>query len=473
MGAEGLTNATNGDNVRIEGGILFSLAQIWKQMTSTEDEVAQDPIMITGKQYLLIKEAEHEITNKISLTYRFGFEPIPKSENGPNPISFLKSVIFSKNMLYNGQFGEIIDTNNFTSDVGWGCMIRTSQSLLANTYLRILNDATKVINLFDKSSTSPFSLHNFIKVAKELPLKVQPGEWFGPNAASLSISRLCDKNDDKQIKVMISENGDLYEDSIKRNFERYDNLLILFPVRLGIEKINSYYWKSLFHFLSCKQSVGIAGGKPLSSFYFVGYSNQDLYYLDPHFSQKWQEEIDYSSYHLKSYQKLHISNLDPSMMIGILLQSFDDYTDFQKNCTENGNIVVHFHNNVKKEVKRRNSGYVNIRQEVANDDFIDVKYEKYEKTGDEDDFVDINEEVENGRDKEVDNGRGKEEDVNGSEVVVDRPHGIDESFEAISGTDGGKERKKEEVEEAEEEVVHVKSDMSQESYESISNDIKQ
>jgi cysteine protease ATG4 len=413
-------------------GVSYNLAQFWTQITTKFIEEApanksdseMSPIVILGNTYHDIELAEKDVWSKICLTYRFGFTPIPRSSTGPNPLSFLGSIILSKNLLFSSaaSFGNLMDSNNFTSDVGWGCMIRTSQSLLANTYLRLMasdNDNT-IIDMFQDNDSCPYSLHKFVSVAGELPLKVQPGEWFGPNAASLSISRLCQANSNNNstplpnIDVLVSDSGDLYDDMVLEKFGHdISGVLVLLPVRLGIDQINSYYYKSLLHFLSLKQSVGIAGGKPSSSYYFVGYQDQDLFYLNPHFSQNYSDTPNYESYHTKNYQKLPLTNLDPSMMIGVLITSPEDYADFKNLCVENGNKIVHFHPMSKAERKRRNSEFVTINDEDTRDEFIDIKYDL---TQNDEDFVDL--------------GR----DIN-DDAVASTPEDhmqITESFEAIN-----------------------------------------
>ena len=67
-----------------------------------------------------------DVQSRIWLSYRTGFPLIPKSD-GSGTIHLGKI----KNMIRGGGF----DPRGYTSDVGWGCMIRTSQSLLANALL--------------------------------------------------------------------------------------------------------------------------------------------------------------------------------------------------------------------------------------------------------------------------------------------------------------------------------------------------
>jgi hypothetical protein len=64
-----------------------------------------------------------DFESRIWMTYRSDFEVIPKSDD-PRAISAL-----SLTMRIKTQF---VDQNGFTSDTGWGCMIRSGQSLLAN-----------------------------------------------------------------------------------------------------------------------------------------------------------------------------------------------------------------------------------------------------------------------------------------------------------------------------------------------------
>lgn len=434
----------------------FSLSQLWQQLMNTEKNIGKNQdesnesgvcpknvsIVILGKKYVVSSindsDVEEDIYSRIWLTYRTGFEPIPKAMDGPQPLGFIQSMIFNRNIAstFNNMHG-FVDNDNFTTDVGWGCMIRTSQSLLANTYQNLLlgkdfkfqveeqNELhNKLIEAFKDNYDRPFSIHNFIQVASELPLQVKPGQWFGPNAASLSIKRLCKKlnnltNEENlpQLEVLISESSDIYDDEVSQilNSTSISGLLILLPVRLGIDKINSIYHSSILKFLALDQSVGIAGGKPSSSFYFFGYEEPDnLLYLDPHYPQFVKSEYD--AFHTKRYQSLNINDLDPSMMIGVLVKNVDDYLQFKSDLQADGNKIVHFHSS--KEVKqvrrastktdassarqRRNSEFVHVDTKDCHDDFVSVADRK-----ENDDFIDLAD--------EFDDPESLPRDVNGEE----------------------------------------------------------
>lgn len=59
-------------------------------------------------------------------------------------------------------------------------------------------------------------------------------------------------------------------------------VLLLLGIRLGIEGVNPIYYDTIKMLYTFPQSVGIAGGRPSSSYYFVGSQADNLFYLDPH-----------------------------------------------------------------------------------------------------------------------------------------------------------------------------------------------
>lgn len=65
-----------------------------------------------------------DFESKIWFTYRSGFPPIRRSDDPNASISMTFTVRLRS---------QLVDQGGFSSDTGWGCMIRSGQSLLANT----------------------------------------------------------------------------------------------------------------------------------------------------------------------------------------------------------------------------------------------------------------------------------------------------------------------------------------------------
>ncbi|CAN6666770.1 hypothetical protein TRVA0_038S00958 [Trichomonascus vanleenenianus] len=150
-----------------------------------------------------------DVDSRIWLTYRTNFPLIPRTPNGPSTIS-IGGILR----------GSGIDLAGFTSDIGWGCMIRTAQSLLANALasLRLGRDWRRdgkeweIVKLFADDPEAPFSLHRFVEHGKLFCGK-SPGEWFGPSAAASSIKALAEASLD-DLGVYISDGSDIYENRL-------------------------------------------------------------------------------------------------------------------------------------------------------------------------------------------------------------------------------------------------------------------
>ena len=55
-------------------------------------------------------------------------------------------------------------------------------------------------------------------------------------------------------------------------------LILLVPIRLGAEKMNSVYGSCLTTLLTFENCIGIIGGRPKHSLYFVGFQGKLLQY---------------------------------------------------------------------------------------------------------------------------------------------------------------------------------------------------
>jgi len=277
-----------------------------------------------------------------------------------------------------------------TSDIGWGCMLRTGQMLLAQCLIfhflgtdwhlspqdvfAPFSQYRQILRLFTDApgQTYPFSIHNIVmknkalaRKQKDVSYKVEA--WFAPSVISRVLRSLVHQLGPETLSMYVPSDGVVYIDKVTQictqpkeksnartnvvnhsyphpqnvdesfqveisgeGSDAWNSLLILIPIRLGVDRINPIYFKSLLTCLRFPQSIGIIGGKPKQSFYFVGAQDEHLVYLDPHIvheSVRIDQEFSDETYHCAVPQKMHVSDVDPSLAIGFYCRTRIDFCD--------------------------------------------------------------------------------------------------------------------------------------------------
>ncbi|CAM8952043.1 unnamed protein product [Rhodiola kirilowii] len=285
---------------------------------------------------------------------------------------------FSSRILvtYRKGFSAIGDSK-YTSDQHWGCMIRSSQMLVAQALLfhrlgrswrkpphnPMEREYMELLKLFGDSESSDFSIHILLRAGKNYGLAA--GSWAGPYAVCRAWETLArSKREGVNSSVNHSfpmviyvvsgdENGGrggapivCIPDASKLCLEfskgqsAWTPILLLIPLVLGLDRINTRYIPSLEATFTFPQSLGIIGGKPGSSTYIVGVQDAKAIYLDPHFVQRVvninEEKLDTdtSSYHCNTLRHMPLESIDPSLAIGFYCRDKDDFVDFCKHATK-------------------------------------------------------------------------------------------------------------------------------------------
>ncbi|KAJ0164911.1 putative cysteine protease atg4 [Colletotrichum tanaceti] len=335
-----------------------------------------------------------DFESKFWMTYRSEFQAIAKSTD-PRASSSLSFSMRIKSQL--------VDQNGFTSDSGWGCMIRSGQSLLANAMAAINlgrdwrrgqspEDERKLLSWFADDPRAPYSIHQFVQHGAVACGKY-PGEWFGPSATARCIQEvelllglaLVNAQEHQPLRVYSTGDGpDVYEDKFmeiaKPDGSRFHPTLILVGTRLGIDKITPVYWEALIAALQMPQSVGIAGGRPASSHYFIGAQGLHLFYLDPHHTRpalpfhtdpSHYSEADVDTVHTRRLRRLHVRELDPSMLVGFLIRDEDDWAEWRRNVKHvQGKAVIHVadHDPVPRGGEGERDGAIDEVETLSDDD---------------------------------------------------------------------------------------------------------
>ncbi|XP_054731230.1 cysteine protease ATG4D isoform X1 [Anastrepha obliqua] len=286
-------------------------------------------------------------------------------------------------MTYRREF-PTMNGSNYTSDCGWGCMLRSGQMLLAQglichflgrswrydpeTQLHSTyedNMHKKIIKWFGDSSSksSPFSIHALVSLGEEMGKR--PGDWYGPASVSYLLKQALktaaqENVDFDNIAIYVARDCTIYMQDVEKECripepspkkhvpwqptrrtetpksqkQQWKSLILLIPLRLGTDKLNPVYAHCLKLLLSTEYCIGIIGGRPKHSLYFVGYQEDKMIHLDPHYCQEMvdvnQDNFSLQSFHCKSPRKLKTSKMDPSCCIGFYCPTKTDFDNFME-----------------------------------------------------------------------------------------------------------------------------------------------
>jgi cysteine protease ATG4 len=232
-----------------------------------------------------------DFTSCIWCTYRNSFSPIrdisfqylepvtPTAGRGPSIASISEVTSPSKAKWWS------LPEKGWTSDSGWGCMLRTGQSLLANAlvHLHLGRDWRKPVHptftpeyatyvqiltwfLDSPSPLCPFSVHRMALAGKEMGKEV--GSWFGPSTAAGAIRRLAHEFPEAGIAVSVAADSVIYQSEVylasnldsvqlqngapkappnssKKSKWGNTTVLVLIGIRLGIDSVNPIYYETV------------------------------------------------------------------------------------------------------------------------------------------------------------------------------------------------------------------------------------
>ena len=225
----------------------------------------------------------------------------------------------------------------------------------------------------------PLSLHNIVYTGARKYGK-KPGEWFGPATVSCTIRDLIVANSEKigvtaytadnglidvraimklfrekQMKTRSKESSsssskgsqffnldDLKEperketkESISLDEVEWTPLIILVPIKAGMETVHPMYIPSLEALFAIPQNIGVVGGKPYSSFYFIAGQGEVLHFLDPHYIQDYvlippdKVSFEISTWTSPEIRWIKATNVDATFSAGFFIRNKEDFVKFE------------------------------------------------------------------------------------------------------------------------------------------------
>jgi len=196
----------------------------------------------------------------------------------------------------------------------------------------------EIIRLFGDNPTPahPFSLHDIARVGQKYGKTI--GDWFAPSTVALSLAELASLHKvDEGLRLIVSEDGGLYLDKITQACSdgnesgHWKSAVILIPLRLGLDSMNAVYYPPILELFQFPQSLGVVGGKPRASLYFIAAQDEYVFYLDPHVIQatvNTDEEFLIDTFHTTCTRKMHVSEIDPSLALAFYCKDKADLDDF-------------------------------------------------------------------------------------------------------------------------------------------------
>jgi hypothetical protein len=236
--------------------------------------------------------------------------------------------------------------NGLVSDAGWGCMARTGQMMLCHTLKKIIQNDDEILSMFYDQPESAFSIHKITEYGANHHIPV--GKWFNPTGIGYTLKDLVSKSaiTNQSLEVVIGRDGSIFESEIYFELSKNKKVLMLIPVMLGLDTINKDCYHSVLKCFELESSVGIVGGKPRQSFYFVGKSNENVFFLDPHIVKPalLSKETCNDRKDDDIIRYIDISDLDPCMLLCFFVSSFDEYAawknDVNLKINSNPNYVI-------------------------------------------------------------------------------------------------------------------------------------
>ncbi len=289
-----------------------------------------------------------------------------------------------------------IEPTTFSSDVGWGCVLRTGQMMLANALQRHvlgakwrLGSSTEeqmglhrtILGLFADvpGPRHPYSIHNIAQVGTLFRKSV--GDWFGPSVIGCVLRLLVRKYSTAGFTFYLAPERVLYRENVNllcRSTPAHEvtsprlpakspplqtaleggwrPVVIMACVRLGMDVVLSpQYVDRVAELFRMPQFAGAVGGKPNASLFLVGMQDENVLYLDPHVVQPTLEDAvgepwgDVASCHTAVPLKMPCRDIDPCMGVCFLCSTAADFDDL---CARLSVIESKFPNHVISVAER-------------------------------------------------------------------------------------------------------------------------
>ena len=294
-----------------------------------------------------------------------------------------------RNGLFNTKFFPG-NKNDYSSDCGWGCMLRCCQMMLSRAFIKLKINELKekkdinmkkikqeILYLFYDKYINIENIHinkNLFEIYRTiLKRKINAVEIIPPYSIYiLTLLGNCPNvftSDYNMIKTMIKINKILFNENIimlhfngtvdkktviqnfcekiesskdsdcllfnSERFKYKKNGIIFILLRLGLQKIESCFMDMIPRlFSNLHNNIGFVSGKKKRAFYFIGLDGNKLIFADPHCNQNSEtDEINFPTYSINELFLMNVKEMTSELTVGVVISSKDDLEQFFKDLS--------------------------------------------------------------------------------------------------------------------------------------------
>ncbi|XP_061606192.1 cysteine protease atg4da-like [Phyllopteryx taeniolatus] len=359
-----------------EGGKLKSkLVSVWNSVKygwsfkQKSNLSKSSPVIMFGKSYQLSDQGENECFHcsfaaLLWLTYRRGFPQLTgcclTTDSGWGCLLRTGQMLFARGLVLHlmpegltypvihHMFKDDMDLPEIRTETravsiqNSKGVNKSGRKLSLGSLLDKCMESThrKVVSWFADHPSAPFGIHQLVEFGKSLGKKA--GDWYGPSIVAHILRKAAEASTDlPNLVIYVAQDCTIYIEDVKElcrrrlsgistaSIQPWKAIILLVPVRLGGQNLNPAYITCVKKLLKLKCCIGIIGGKPKHSLYFVGFQDEHLLYLDPHYCQPTvditKDNFPVESFHCKSPRKMLFSRMDPSCTIGFYAKGQKDF----------------------------------------------------------------------------------------------------------------------------------------------------
>lgn len=204
------------------------------------------------------------------------------------------------------------------------------------------------------------------------------GQWHSPSSISYCLQALHHRNPlrgTETIRIHVSQSSLLYDPAVKELQTATNSMLIIVLCMLGINSVETGKIASIKALQTNRYFNGMIGGIPKRAYYFVGHTEDNFIYLDPHIvhqgSTRKEIEMNLNTFFCSHTLSINSHNVHPSMGLCFYVRDraeLDDMFESLYNMKRNGvELPFTFMKNFKEGYQPKIKEAVVVKEIIDND----------------------------------------------------------------------------------------------------------